>query len=68
MSIETKLSHEKLRGQRVSSDVRGIVFAVVQRKPCCSWSKLTLDVTVSFVCLVFWGRRVCVVSIKVARR
>ena len=32
VSIETKLSYEKLRRlrwQRVSSDVRGIVFAVV---------------------------------------
>ena len=30
--------------------------------------ELNLRVTVSFVCLVFLGRRVCVVSIKVTQR
>ena len=30
--------------------------------------ELNFGVTVSFVCLVFLGRRVCVVSIKVAQR
>ena len=49
VSIETKLSYEMLRWQRVSSDVRGIVFVAFWRKTCCSCRNWTLDVTVSFV-------------------
>ena len=56
----------KLRRQRVSLDVRGIVFAVVQRKSYLPLEELDFGVTVSFVYLVVLGRGVRV-SIKVAQ-
>ena len=64
----------ELRKQRVSLDVRGIVFAVfvrgivfVKRKSCLPLEEINFGVTVSFVCLVVLGRGVRV-SINVAQR
>ena len=67
VSIETKWGYEKVEKQRVSLDVRGIVFAVVLRKSSLPLEEINFGVTVSFVCLVIW-RKACVVSIKVAQR
>ena len=53
----------KLRRQRVSSDVRGMVFAV---KSCLPSEEINFVVTLSFVCLVIC-REACVVPIKIGQ-
>ena len=57
----------ELRKQRVSLDVRGIVFTIVKRKFCLPLKEINFGVTVSFVCLVVLGRGVHV-FINVAQR
>ena len=47
----------ELRKQHVLWDVRGIVFAVVWRKPCLLLEEINFRVTASFVCLVDFGKR-----------
>ena len=71
VSIQMKWRYEKVEKVVMAACVVGHVKDCVRRslaKAMLPLEELNFGVTVRFVCLVFLGRRVCIVSIKVAQR